>query len=93
MWKTHIVEYKARPAHMGPKIHSEIGITVGIILCMYKPIFSKVKYVVVDSGFCVANGIVALAAKVVYVDDLIKKCRFLTKSVPGYLIPRNFSDK
>ena len=78
---------------MGSKLHLEIGRTVGHMLWVCKPPFYMLDYGVMDSGFCVANGIVALAAKVVYVDDLIKKCRFWTKSVPGYLIPRNFADK
>ena len=45
------------------------------------------------SGFCVANGIVALATKVVYAGDLIKKCRFWPKGVPGNLVGRNFAYK
>ena len=51
------------------------------------------KTVVMDSGFCVANGIVALAAKGLYAGALVKKSRYWQKSVPGDPIDRNFSDK
>ena len=46
-----------------------------------------------DSGFCVANGIFALAEKGVYDGALIKKHWNWPKSVPGDLISRNFADK
>ena len=46
-----------------------------------------------DSGFCVANGIVSLAEKVVYAGALIKKRRYWPKSVQGDLVSRKFSDK
>ena len=46
-----------------------------------------------NSIFCVANGIVALSKKGVYVGSLIKKRCYWPKSVPGDLIDRNFADK
>ena len=44
-----------------------------------------------DSGFCVANGIVALTAKLVYSGALVKNHRYGPKIVPGYIIGHNFS--
>ena len=78
---------------MGPNIHLQIGITVVLMLCMYKPLFYMVKDVVMGSVFCVTNWIVALAAKGVYADVLVKKRRYWLKSVPRDLVDRDFLDK
>ena len=43
-----------------------------------------------ESGFCVTNGIVALATKGVYTRVLIKKRQYWLKSVPGYITNHNF---
>ena len=48
-----------------------------------EPILSKEKYFVMDSGFCVVNGIVAIVAKGLYSSTLIKKRRYWKKSAPG----------
>ena len=58
---------------------------------MCEPLFSTLKAVVMDSGFCAANGIVALVPKGVYAGALIEKPQYWPKSVPGDLIDRNFS--
>ena len=76
---------------MGPKIHLELGITVVLVIWMCEPLFYTIKYVVTDSGFCVANGIVALAEKLVYSGALIKNHRYGPKIVPGYIIGQYFS--
>ena len=60
---------------------------------MCEPLFSTGKAAVVDSGFCVANGIVALAAKRLYAGTLIKKRQYWPKIVPGDLIDRKFANK
>ena len=58
---------------MVPNLHSELGITVGLMLWMCEPLFSTVKSAIMGSGVCVADWIVALAAKGVYAGDLIKR--------------------
>ena len=45
------------------------------------------------SGFCVANGIVALVAKGVYASTLAINCQYWPKDVPGDIIDHDFSDK
>ena len=75
LWRAHIFEGKDRPKQMGPKLHLELGRTVGLMIQMCGPIFYTGKYVVMDSGFCVSNGIVALAMKGVYSSVIIKKRR------------------
>ena len=78
---------------MGPKLHSELVRTVGIMLWMYETLFSMGKAVVTDIDFCVSYGIVAIVAKGVYYGALMKKRRYWPKNVPGYLINQNFTDK
>jgi hypothetical protein len=60
---------------------------------MCEPIFGTGKCVVLDSGFCVSKGIVALEAKGVYAGALIKKRKYWPKGVPGAAIDRHFANK
>ena len=63
------------------------------MLWMCYPLFYIGKYVVINSGFFIANGIVALEAKLVYDVALIKKRQYWPKIVPRDLINRHFADK
>ena len=63
------------------------------MLCMCEPVFYTEKYVVVDSSFCVENGIVALAAKGVYAGALVKKHRYWPQIIPVDLVDRHSVDK
>ena len=49
--KAHIFEGKERLAQLGPKLHSQLVRKVGLVIWMFKTLFSMVKYVVMDSGF------------------------------------------
>ena len=60
---------------------------------MYGPLFFMGKGVVVESGFLVSNGLVAIAKKAVHTGALIKNRWYWPKSVPEDLFGRNFSDK
>ena len=75
MWRAHIVEGKDILAQLVPKLHSDLGRTIGIMLWMCKPLFYTLKAVVVDSGFFVSKLIVTLALKGVYVRVIINKRR------------------
>ena len=46
----------------------------------------------VDSGFCVENGIIELAAKGVYAGALVKKLRYWPQIVPVDLVNRHSVD-
>ena len=83
LWRAQVVKGEDIPAQVGPKFHWELVRTVGLMLRMCEPLFSTGKCVVVDSVFCVANVIVELASKGVYVGSLIKKRWYCPKSVPG----------
>ena len=94
LWRAQIVEGKDRPAQLGDKKWAELGKTVGLMLRMCDPIFGTGKCVVLDSGFCVSKGIVALEAKGVYAGALIKKHKYWPKGVPGApAIDRHFANK
>ena len=73
-WMAHIAEGNDILAHMFPKLHSDLGRTVRLMIQMYEPLFYMGKNVVMDSGFCVANGIFALMVKGVCAGALFKKC-------------------
>ena len=69
----HIVEGKDRLEQLGTELHLDVRRTVGIMIQMCKRLFSTGKSVIMNRGFCVVNGIVALAAKGVYAGALINK--------------------
>ena len=92
MWRAQIVEGKDRPPQLGPKEGAELGATVGLMLLMCQPIFGTGKAVVLDSGFCVAKGIVALEAKGVFAGALIRNRKYWPKGVPGALIDEHFEN-
>ena len=77
----HIFKGKDRPAQLGPKLHSDIERTIGLMFLICEPIFYMGKTFVMDNDLCSANGIVALAEKIVYAGALIKHRRFRAKSV------------
>ena len=57
-------------------MHSELGRTVVLMIWMYKPLFYTVNSLVMYSGFCVTEYIVALATKVVCSGALVKKRQY-----------------
>ncbi len=59
---------------------------VELLLNMTEPLHRTGKVVTGDSGFCVAEGMMALHEKGVYGQFLIKKRRYWPKHVPGELI-------
>jgi len=88
-----IVEGKDRPKELGLKEFEDLGKTVGPMLCMTQPIWEAGKAIVLDSGFCVANGITELKKRGVYAAALIKKRRYWPAGVPGDIIDAYFADK
>ena len=67
------MEGNDRPNELGKKKWEEMGKTVGLMLRMCEPIFSTGNCVVLESGFCVSKGIIALLEVGVYAAALIKK--------------------
>ena len=92
MWGIELVEGKDAPraaAHPKPKYNSH-GNTVGLLLRILEPIFTKGYVAVLDSGFCVLKGIVELKKRGVYASALIKKRRYWPKYIKGDDIKSHF---
>ena len=70
-----------------------MGRTVGTLLCLMKSQFGTGKTVVLDSGFCVLQGLVELKKNGIYAHALIKKRRYWPKHVPGDAIIEHFNNK
>ena len=87
------MEGKDRPTELGKKKLEELGGAVGLMLQMCEPIFSTGKCVVLESAFCVSNGITALLEFDFYAAELIKKRKYWPKGVPGDTIDEYFADK
>ena len=73
MFQVELVEGKDRPTGLPPKQFNEQGKTVGLLLRLTKPIWGTSKVVILDSGFCVLKGIIALRQQGVFSSALIKK--------------------
>ena len=87
-----IRERKDQPREL-PKEHDNKGKTVGTLLRLMKPIHGLGKLVVLDSGFCVLQGLVELNKLGVFAHALIKRCRYWPKHVKGDDIIQHFANK
>ena len=66
---------------------------MGTLLRLTKPIHGTGKVFVLDSGFCVLQGLVELKKKGVFAHALIKKRRYWLKHISGEDIIAHFTDK
>ena len=92
IWQLEIGEGKDQP-HELPKQHDNKGKTVGTLLHLTKPIHGSGKLVVLDSGFCVLQGLVELKKLGVFAHALIKKRQYWPKHVKGDDIIQHFANK
>ncbi len=99
MWRIKIQEGKDRLKDQNnnplyPTEFENYTKTSALMLYMTKPIHNTGKIVTMDSGFCVAAGILALHHVGVYGQALIKKRgRYWPKHVPGNEIEEHMRDK
>lgn len=93
LYRVELVEGKDTPPERPAKAFSTKGKTVGLLLRLTEPIWGTSKVVVLDSGFCVLQGIVELRRKGVFSGALIKKRRYWPKHVRGDDIAKHFEDK
>ena len=70
-----------------------MGRTVGTLLHLMKSQFGTGKTVVLDSGFCVLQGLVELKKNGMYAHAFIKKRRYWPKHVPGDAVMEHFNNK
>ena len=66
---------------------------MGTLLHLTKPIHGAGKFFVLDSGFCVLQGLAELKKKGVFAHALIKNRRYWPKHIPGEDIIAHFTDK
>ena len=86
-----MVEGRDRPKELihDPKTKK----TTNLLLRLCSSIKSAGKVVILDSGFCVLEGIIVLKKVGVYAGALIKKQRYWPKHVPGKRIEKHFITK
>ena len=89
-WRSHIVEDKYRPQHIGQKEYYELGKTVSLMLRVCRSIFGSGKAVFLGSEFFAAKFITYLKAKGIYAASLINNRRYWTKGFPCDLIDTHF---
>ena len=77
-----LIEGKDSPSEIIPKYNNQ-GKTVGLLLGVLEPIFTRGNVVILDSGFCVLKGIVELKKHGVYASALIKKTEVLAQIYQG----------
>ena len=93
MYGIELVEGKDRPSQRGRDEYYEKGKTASLLLRLCKPLFATGKVVILDSGFCVLDAILALKQYGVYASAIIKKRRFWPKNVPADAIYNYFEAK
>ena len=93
MFAVELVEGKDRPSQLGNFAFSQKGKTVGLLQRLTKSLWHTSKTVILDSGFCVLQGIVELRKRGVFAAALIKKRRYWPKHIRGDEIIAHFKDK
>jgi hypothetical protein len=83
MYGIELVEGSDTPPQRPRDPNERLGKTVGLLLRLCKPIYSRGFVVILDSGFCVLRGIVELRKKGVFAAAVIKKRKYWPKHVPG----------
>jgi hypothetical protein len=90
LYRMELVEGKDEPKEgRGRKEFDELGKTVGLLLRLTRSLWGTAKVVVLDSGFCVLQGIVELKKRGVFAAALIRKRRYWPKWIPGTMTLSN----
>ena len=76
MFGIEMVEGKDRPKEIPPDPTNEKGNTIGLLLRLCSSIYNSGRVVILDSGFCVLQGLVELRRLGVYASAVIKKRRY-----------------
>jgi len=93
MYAIEIVEGRDAPPQIGQREHEDKGPTVGLLMRLCENLYNTGKVVILDSGFCVLEGLVELRKVGVFASAVIKKRRYWPKHVPGDEINRIMNDK
>ena len=76
-------EGKDRPKYLPPKVHSDLGKTVVLVLRLCHSLGHTGSIVVMNSVFCVVKAIVELRKRGIFSSSMIKKKRLWPKYVKG----------
>ena len=90
LFAMELVEGKDRPKEMPSPPSNEK--TIHLLLELCRSIYGSGKIVVLDSGFCVLKGLIALKKVGVFAHAVIKKRRYWPKYIPGQAIDERFAD-
>ena len=93
MYAVELVEGKDRPPERGQPSFNDKGKTVGLLQRLTKSLWYTSKTVILDSGFCVLQGLVELRKRGVFAAALIKKRKYWPKHIRGDEIAQHFADK
>ena len=93
MYAVELVEGKDHPPQLGNPEFNEKGKTVGLLQRLTRRLWHTSKAVVLDSGFCVLQGLVELRKKGVFAAALIKKRKYWPKHIRGDDIAKHFQEK
>lgn len=88
-----MVEGKHRPKER-PAFQSDAhGPTCGLLLRLCENLYHTGKVVILDSGFCVLQGLIELRKVGVFATAFIKKRRYWPKYVPGDALEERMKNK
>lgn len=93
MFAIEILEGKDEPKEVAEQKKNKYGPTVGLLLRMTTAIYHSGRVVVLDSGFCVLQGLIELRKVGVFAHSVIKKRKFWPKFVPGEVLDDMVHDK
>jgi hypothetical protein len=86
VYQLELVEGKDRPVTLGPlEFEEEFGKTPSLLLRLtkYSRLWGTGKVIMLDSGFCVLEGLLALRQRGVYAFAIIKRKRYWPRHIPG----------
>ena len=93
MWGLELVEGQDARPNVRPEFEELGGKTIGLLVRMTRPIWFKGDVLVLDSGFCVLEGLIELRKRGVFAAAVIKKRRYWPKWILGDHINRHFLEK
>ena len=92
LWQMELIEGKDSPSEIIPKYNNQ-GKTVGLLLHVLEPIFTRGNVVILDSSSFMLNWIVELKKHGVYASALIKKWKYWPNYIKGDTIRDCFNNK
>lgn len=93
MYAIELVEGKDRPRQLPAPKFSEHGKTPGLLLRLTECIHHSGRVVIMDSGFCVLEGLTKLLDFGVFSSAVIKKRRYWPRHVDGDAVDKHFDNR